>query len=415
MKTITRALLLLALLAAGSVAQADDDGWQRFVFTDNAAYPDAYGNDVFPGCSGAPVTTLGPFGPELEAADTQYSFFYREGDMRKLAIFFDGGGACWDEHTCIVSALLGDPVYDTIVDETVAELNATEGLADNDNPENPIAGYFQVFIPYCTADLHVGTRTTNYSYSGPYTPVPVIDWPINHKGRDNVAAVLGWLAREYQGKGAPWTVVVAGASAGGYGAFFNYPEIDALLPRWTKKRVFSDSANGIINQDFYDRALTLNGVWGVWDDMPPELANAFAAGPDALPVALNQSLAWNYPRTRFGQYTRAFDGVQIFYLNVAKYLEYPESWSDPFLLLFTGFEWTAKARASMLVSALTTFNYRFYLGQGIDHTTVADNSVYAEMSGSGIPLTDWLYDMIYRRFLFGGDWKNATCAPNCLP
>ena len=122
MKTITRALLLLAFLIAGSVAQADD-GWKRFNFDENTTYFDPYGNVVSPKCSGAPVPTMGPYGPELVAAETLYSLFYREGDMRKLAIFFDGGGACWDPHTCIGSAAFGNPIYDTIVDETVAELN----------------------------------------------------------------------------------------------------------------------------------------------------------------------------------------------------------------------------------------------------------------------------------------------------
>ena len=414
MKTINRIALLAALLAWGPIAFADS-GWQRFDFPKDAPYIDRNGEILHPSCSGAPIPTFGPGGFELLQSDTQYSFFYREGDIKKLAIFFDGGGACWDPLTCIGSALIGDPIYDTIVDETVTELNDTGGLADNGNPDNPIASYFQVFIPYCTADLHVGTRTAEYTYAGPFWPVPIYDWPIRHNGRDNVAAVLDWLVKYYHGKGVPGTVVVAGASAGGYGAMVNYPAIDKLLPFWTKKRVFSDSANGIINQDFYDRALEHDGVWGVRDGLPPEIENAFAAGPDALPIALNQSLGWTYPWTRFGQYTRAFDEVQVFYLNVAKYLDDPALWSDPVLLLFTGLEWSAKARVSMLSSALTTFNYRFYLGSGFDHTTVADDSVYSEMSGSGILLTDWLYDMINRRFLWGSDWQNATCAPNCLP
>ena len=410
MKIINRIPLLAALLAAGSVAVADP-GWTEFEFAKDTAYQDRNGNLLYPSCSGAPVPTGGLI---PEADDTQYSFFYREGDYRKLAIFFDGGGACWDENTCIASALFGDPIYDTTVDETADELNNEQGLAVNDNPHNPIAGYFQVFIPYCTADLHIGTGDKTYIYSGPFWPID-LEWTIHHNGRDNVAAVLDWLVLHYQGKPLPQTVVVAGASAGGYGAMVNYPAIDELLPWWTKKRVFVDSANGIINQDFYDRALGDPGAWGIWNDMPPELANAFMSGPDALPVALNQSLAWYYPATRFGQYTQAFDGVQIFYLNVAKNLQSPELWADPIQLLITGLEWTTKARASMLFSALTTFNYRFYLAAGDDHTISVDNDVYTEMSGSGILLIDWLDDMINRRFLFGSDWQNATCAPNCLP
>ena len=305
----------------------------------------------------------------------------------------------------------GDPVYDPAVDETPAALDAAGGLGDRNNPDNPVADYFQVIIPYCTGDLHTGSRDTQYTLPGFGT------WTIHHRGYDNFTAVLEWLAEYYAVNVGhpPREVFVTGASAGGYGAFFAYPAIDEMLPWWTRKRAFSDSANGIINQDFYDRALTPGGVWGIWQNMPPQLANAFASGPDALPVALNQSLAWGYPRTRFGQYTRAFDAVQIFYLNIAKNLDSPDLWSDPLQLLVTALEWSAKARANMAVSSLTTFNYRYYLGAGFDHTAIADDSLYAEASAQGVRLVEWLDDMINRRWLFGSDWRDVTCFPDCIP
>lgn len=408
--TIYRFFLLLAVLTVLPVAQADG-GWQRQAVA--TPYVDRNGEVFYPSCSGAPVPTLVDGEIDPVPAPTEFSFFYRPGNPEKLVIAFDGGGACWDPWTCIFSALVGDPIYDLAVDETEASLDAVEGLAAADNPENPVADYTQVFIPYCTGDLHTGSSDTVYDYVGPGGPLA---WTIHHRGYDNFAAVIDWLVGYYGDLGiAPRVVFVVGASAGGYGAAFNYPAIHDLLPFGTVKRVFSDSANGIINQDFYNRALTPGGVWGIWNNMPPALAGAFAAGPDSLPVALNQSLAWSYPRTRFGQYTRAFDVVQIFYLNVARNRNNPALWSDPLHIFFTGLEWTYRARISMVASALTTFNYRYYLASGLEHTTIADNSVYAESSGSGIRLIDWLDDMINRRFRFGSDWRNATCFPDCVP
>ncbi len=395
-------ILSAAIFVAAAPARAS--GWQQV--DASAPFVDRSGKQRFPSCSGAPMP---PF--FTTPSPTEFSFFYREGDPRKLVIAFDGGGACWDPLTCLGSVLNGDPVYEPVVDETPADLDATGGLADSGNSENPVADYFQVFIPYCSGDLHTGSRDTEYFLPGfgPYT--------IHHRGYDNVVAVLEWLVDYYTNVVGrpPQTVFVAGASAGGYGAYFAYPAIDDLLPWWTRKRVFSDSANGIINQDFYDRALSPGGVWGIWQNVAPQLANAFASGPDALPIALNQSLAWSYPRTRFGQYTRAFDAVQVFYLNVAKNLDSPELWADPLKLLLTAIEWSAKARTSMVVSAFTAFNYRYYLGEGFGHTAIADDSVYSEASGAGIRLIDWLDDMINRRFPFGGDWRNASCFPNCIP
>jgi hypothetical protein len=407
MKMVNRLLLVavvvLTCLAIGPQALAGD-GWKQV--DASAPFIDRNGKARFPSCSGAPEP---PF--FVTPSPTEFSFFYREGDPRKLVIAFDGGGACWDTLTCLGSVVAGDPVYDPVIDETPADLDAAGGLADRDNPDNPVSEYFQVFIPYCTGDLHTGSRDTQYTLPGLGTRT------IHHRGYDNVVAVLEWLIDYYThviGQ-SPTDVFVTGASAGGYGAFFAYPAIDELLPWWTRKRAFSDSANGVINQDFYNRALTPEGVWGVWENMPPQLANAFASGPDALPTALNQSLAWSYPRTRFGQYTRAFDAVQIFYLNIAKNLNSPELWADPALLLVTAFEWTVKARASMVASAFTTFNYRFYLGEGFEHTAIADNSVYTEDSAQGVRLIDWLDDMINRRFVFWSDWRNVTCFQDCIP
>lgn len=408
MKVLHRLLMSAVLVAVGMAAgsQALAQGsWQQ-VLVPSEPFTDRNGVERIPGCSGAPV-----FGPGTDPSLAQFSFFYREGNPQKLVIAFDGGGACWDALTCLGSLLSEDPVYEPFVSETVADLNATDGLADAVNPENPLADHFQVFIPYCTGDLHMGSRDSEYFLPGFGT------FTIRHRGYDNVVAVLEWLADYYTNDiGTPPTdVFVAGASAGGYGAFFAYPAIDELLPRRVRKRAFSDSANGVINQDFYDRALTPEGVWGVWNNMPAQLAGAFASGPDTLAIELNQSLAWNYPRTRFGQYTRAFDAVQIFYLNVAKNLNSPELWLDPTQLTFTAVEWTIKARISMFVSAISAFNYRFYLGAGFEHTAIADDSVYTEDSAQGVRLIDWLEDLINRRFAFGGDWRNVTCSPDCIP
>lgn len=389
--------LSIPLVLAGSPVTAVA-GWQQ-VEVPSAPFVDRHGITRQPGCSNAPG-----------AASTDFSFFYREGDPRRLTIGFDGGGACWDSLTCLGSVMHGSPVYGTVVDETPALLDNLGGLFDTGDPENPLGDALQVFIPYCTGDLHIGSNDQAYSL-GPLTHV------IRHRGYDNVTAVLEWLVDYYENTvaAAPGRVFVAGASAGGYGAYFAYPEIDSLLPAATRKRVFSDSAIGIINRDFYDRALAPGGVWRVWTNMPPELAGAFASGPDKLPIAINQSLGWNFPGTRFGQYTRAFDGVQVFYLNIARNLNAPQLWADPTQLFLTSLGWTTRARASMLTSALTTFNYRFYIGAGLDHTVIAGDELYLEDSANGLRLVDWLDDMVNRPIVFGGDWRNASCFPDCLP
>jgi hypothetical protein len=392
-RVLVRISLSLSLISQLAIAEA---GWQQV--HPPSTFVDRTGVARRTGCSNAPTSQ-----------SAEFSFFVREGDPRRLVIAFDGGGACWDSSTCLGSVLRGSPVYQTEVDETPAHLDSIGGLFDETNPANPLRGSLQVLIPYCTGDLHMGSNDQEYVI-GP------VAHTIRHRGYDNMVAVLEWIA-DYYGNNAgtsPDLLLVTGASAGGFGATFAYPAIDRLFPAVPRKRVFVDSAIGIMNQDFYDRALAPGAAWSIWTNMPTELAGTFAAGPEAFPIAVNQSLGWSYPATRFGAYTRAYDGVQIFYLNVAKNPDEPERWVDPNQLFLTSLEWTTRARASVLESASTTANYRYYVGAGFGHVIIAGDELYLEDSAHGLPLIDWLTDMLDRRSLQGSAWRNASCFPDCL-
>ncbi len=68
----------------------------------------------------------------------------------------------------------------------------------------------------------------------------------------------------------------------------------------------------------------------------------------------------------------------------------------------------------MRLSALTTWNYRFYLAAGTDHTIIADESFYREDSAEDVPFVNWVNDMINRRWPWRSDWRDVSCAPGCL-
>jgi hypothetical protein len=68
----------------------------------------------------------------------------------------------------------------------------------------------------------------------------------------------------------------------------------------------------------------------------------------------------------------------------------------------------------MLATALQSWNYRYYLAQGTDHTVVVDDKFYTETSG-GVSFLDWTDDMIHRNWIWGSDWRNVSCAGDCLP
>jgi hypothetical protein len=381
--------------------------WQRIAASE--PFVDRTGAARAPGCSAGPVRADSG---ELVEANPDFAFFVRPGDPQKLVIIWDGGGTCFDGASCIGSALLGEPLYSLEVGETPERLARMGGIAAAADPANPVREYTQVFIPYCTGDVHIGNADTTYAFETAAGPV---QWTIRHRGYDNVVAVLEWLSDHYDNVvgEAPRTVLLAGASAGGYGAQFAYPAVHERFPETTRMHLLTDSANGIVGDGFHALALGPNGVWAAWDNLSVELVNALAAGADDLPVALNEALGRSYPQTRFGQYTRAYDGVQVFYYNVTRHLDDPEQWWNASELFRAALTWTARARLSMRTSAAALPNYRMYLGEGLEHTIIGNGSFYSERSGDGILFRDWLADMLTDAT--GDAWRNASCEPDCLP
>jgi hypothetical protein len=158
-------------------------GWQEITDA-SEPFVDGSGTPRAPSCSGGPVPDSSGGGFAVPA-DPEFSFFFHGGDPDKLAIAFDGGGACWDTNTCIGSALSGDPIYDLVIDESAAMLNVPGGIGDRNNPENPLRNHTLVFIPYCTGDLHAGSSDTEYPFLTP-GGIPAV-WTIHHRGYDNVS------------------------------------------------------------------------------------------------------------------------------------------------------------------------------------------------------------------------------------
>src|SRR5579871_967396 len=97
-----------------------------------------------------PIT---PGAMEVCARGTPYTFFVRQADPAKLMIFFEGGGACWNDDTCKPNSGL----FDESVEGGEAAAYS-QGIFDTGNAANPLAGYTIVFVSYCTGDYHLGTK-----------------------------------------------------------------------------------------------------------------------------------------------------------------------------------------------------------------------------------------------------------------
>jgi hypothetical protein len=90
------------------------------------------------------------------------------------------------------------------------------GLWDRGSAANPFMNYNYVYIPYCTADFHMGNLRKS--------PVD----GLNHLGYVNMTSALAYLAGIFT-PSSTTEVVLSGGSAGAFGAFWNFPQTQAAF------------------------------------------------------------------------------------------------------------------------------------------------------------------------------------------
>lgn len=160
-------------------------------------------------------------------------------------VFLTGGGACWEAGACylIKSATHFE---DTVQGPTVLAEVASSELApvfDRSRSDNPFAGANLVYVPYCTGDLHAGTRVNSYDFLGTRKA--------HHVGGLNIEAYLAKLKPLLP---RIKRVVLVGVSAGGYGATLNW---------WRVRRAFGPSVRVDVLDDSGPPIDVANdGRWG---------------------------------------------------------------------------------------------------------------------------------------------------------
>jgi hypothetical protein len=147
------------------------------------------------------------------------------GSSSRLVVYLEGGGACWNGFTCSNGfAVFVDTGLPQSVVRQISSLAI--GIFDRGAPANPFAADSFAYVPYCTGDVHSGSR-------------PDAPWGVQHVGSDNLAVMLPRIL-------AAWPsvdeVVLAGTSAGGYGVIYNAERLRAALAPSTSLSLLVDSA-----------------------------------------------------------------------------------------------------------------------------------------------------------------------------
>lgn len=263
---------------------------------------------------------------------TPMRFYINRAQSSNMLYMMQPGGACWDYATCTETATTGPEAGLGAFNPDGIPHNYMNGTASQSlmssllsplmvrmdlahiligEPRIETQDWTQVFVPYCTGDIHMGSAVRGYAS-------PAGEWRVQHySGLKNVQAVGQWLVDH--GFGQPNRLLVYGTSAGGYGALANYATLRNLLQPQAHSSMLDD-AGTVFNTPFgadpsahpsvglYDKVraewdmtgpngmITINSRLSPYFD-PNNMGSAYAA------------LSQTFPHDRFGYTTYQRDAI----------------------------------------------------------------------------------------------------------
>jgi hypothetical protein len=192
----------------------------------------------------------------------------------------------------------------------------TTGIFDQTNADNPVKGWSQVYIPYCTGDAHFGTidqgSVTDY-LNGQGSPGTQTNNPGYHfVGYNNMQKIAGHLAASFTGLSR---MMLTGASAGGLGAVFNATMVAETFGGKVPITVVIDSAAGFPDTKYMAACLQKNArtTYG-WDAaLPSDCAECRQPDGTGL-MNIVKYLHNRYPQDRLGLLMSQHDQIfRLFY------------------------------------------------------------------------------------------------------
>lgn len=323
----------------------------------------------------SPAGTIPYLGRELRPTcmdGSPYHAFVKRGSVNKLLVYYQGGGACWEQLTCSV------PTCKTSVSPLGDNPDSYHaGFADRDNPANPFRDWNVVFVPYCSCDVHFGDLAQDYPLH------------VEHRGYENARAVEKWAREHFVD---PDEVFVTGSSAGAYGAWFHAPLLREVWPA-ARFHVLADAGNGVITGSFLQEFFP---HWGFERNIPrrfPELRKVIETGGGI--VAYTEAIARRFSDVLWAHYTTAFDGGtggQTGFFNIMLNDNNP-------IAALTWWQGSCAFHDQMRAQAIETAsrvpaNYRYYIGTGSRHTMWGSDKVYTDTTGGVPAIVDWVNAML---------------------
>lgn len=319
-----------------------------------------------------------PGGDTICSDGSPFHFFARAGDPEKLMVYFQGGGGCWTGATCDPDL---QPTYTIQARQELIEVKpgeprperAMSGIFDYTRDDNPLADYSVVFVPYCTGDVHLGTRTVSYQ-APDAEDHEGHEFSVHHRGATNAQAALDWTFEAFE---SPATVFVTGSSAGSIPSPYYAHRVKDHYPE-ARVVQLGDGSGGYRRTEASARP---DEQWGTSDLVGdvPYLAELPEGEFDY--EALYVGAAKKHPDVQFAQYDAAEDAVQVRFLTIGGG-DVPKL--QPLL----------DANRADIENEVSNFVH--FTASGDSHTILGRPELYTFRVGE-VTFRDWLQDLIEGR------------------
>lgn len=295
---------------------------------------------------------------------------------KKVLVFMQGGGACFDGQTCILADHALDA--DSMDAAKFAEWKTANGkttVMNRDRVENPFKDWNFVFMPYCSGDVFSGANEAGFEGR------PQV-------GFRNVSAYLPRIKSTFKDAEQ---VVLAGTSAGGYGAAYNYVQVQKAFSS-LDVTVIDDSGPPLSTQF---TASCLQEKWKTtWKmDTTSPVDGPFPLGLDAQTgkegnglFQLVQELISAHPKSKFAFMSHEGDIVMRYFHGIGTSF----NCATPGLLAEDFF-----ADGLREVRTIKGDNFLTYYGPGSGHQYFkSDDADMYDTTVDGINLATWLGQVV---------------------
>lgn len=222
-----------------------------------------------------------------------------QSDAKRVLIYLQGGGACWDNKGLIGNCFSPQPSATNLTGYGQAQFSREGTLRApffSRTPDtNVFANDHMVFIPYCSGDVYAGNSKI-LSLDDEKT--------MYFNGHNNMKAFLARIVATFPNA---TEVVISGSSAGGFGASMNWWLVQKFFGDKVKVHLLNDSGHPFNAPD------TRWKTWvGNWKIVFPEGCADCDQGIDQILIHYEKTLIANGHKMAFLTYHRD-QVIRLFY------------------------------------------------------------------------------------------------------